>query len=392
MVSRRWMIPLCMASMLWAFSFGLSAPLSSLLLRDAGHGSAVIGNNTGTYYLGIALASLAVPAAMRRWGYGAMLFGMVFSGLSVIAFPWSDNLSVWFVLRAVNGVAGALSLIPLETYVNHGSSAEQRAQNFGYYAFCIALGVALGQGVGVKLYSTSSFLAFQLGGAAALAAGAIVLLWRPNFPTLHESKQQTPLHFRRNFLSYGSAWCQGFLEGAMVGFLAIYLLESGLSEDTTGWLLSGLMIGVILFQVPVALLADRWGRTPALLGCYALALAGMACMLLSFGIAWLAIALFAVGACSGAFYPLGLAILGERTPPAGLARANSWFLAINCIGSVIGPGVAGRAMHWFGNDALILSGLVAVLAVLLVWMALALRRPPIAAGALEPAGDLQSVA
>jgi len=378
--------------MLWAFSFGLSAPLSSLVLHDAGHGSVVIGHNTSIYYLGIALASLAVPLAMRRWGYGALLLGMVLSGLSVIAFPWSDSLVGWFALRAVNGVAGALSLIPLETYVNHSSSAEQRAQNFGYYAFCIALGIALGEWVGMDPLRQAPFLAFDLGGAAALAAAAIVLGWRPQFSAPQEGKQRTPLHFRRNFLSYGSAWCQGFLEGGMVGLLAIYLINAGLSERTSGRLMGGLMIGVILFQIPVAFLADRWGRTPALLGCYAVALAGMVCLLFSFGMAWLALSLFAVGACSGAFYPLGLAILGERTPEPGLARANSWFLAINCIGSVIGPGVAGRTMHWFGNDALILSGLAAVLAVLLVWAVLAVRRTPRATATLEPAGDLRPAA
>jgi MFS family permease len=391
-VSRRWMIPLCMASLLWAFSFGLGAPLASLLLRDAGHGPEVIGHNTSIYYLGIALASLMVPLAVRRWGYGAMVLGMIFSGLSVIAFPWSDSLSGWFVLRAVNGVAGALSLIPLETYVNHGSSEAKRAQNFGYYAFCIALGIALGQGVGLSLYGTAPFLAFHLGGTAALAAAAIVLAWRPQFPAPEPSSRRAPLYFRRNFLSYGSAWCQGFLEGAMVGFLAIYLLDSGLSDQTTGYLMSGTMIGVILAQVPVAFLADRYGRTPVLLGCYAVALAGLICLLPSCGIAWLAIALFAVGACSGAFYPLGLAILGERTTPAGLARANSWFLAINCVGSMIGPDVVGRAIHRFGNDALISCGLGAVLAVLLVWALLALCRPRNAARALEAAGDLRSAA
>jgi MFS family permease len=224
------------------------------------------------------------------------------------------------------------------------------------------------------MHERACFLAFQLGGGAALAAAAVVFGWRPGFPAMEEKSQRAPLHFGRNFLSYGSAWCQGFLEGAMVSFLAIYLLAAGLSEDMASWLMSGLMVGVILFQVPVAWLADRWGRTAALLCCYVVALTGMTCLFISLGVAWLAIALFAVGACSGAFYPLGLALLGERTPPAGLARANSWFLAINCIGSVIGPALAGRAMQWFGNEALILTGVAAVLAVLVVWAVLAMRR------------------
>jgi MFS family permease len=373
-VSRRWLVPLCLASLLWAFSFGLSAPLASLLLQDTGHGPTVIGNNTSTYYLGIALASVFVPAAMRRWGYVALLGGTLASGLTVCLFPCTESLTVWFILRACNGVAGAVSLIPLESYVNQTSTDEQRAENFGYYALCIAVGMALGQGIGMELYFMAPVPTFFLGGLAAFLAGVVVLCWRPVFPAMAEKSGRTPLEFGRNFLSYGSAWCQGFLEGGMIGFLAIYLLATGLSKDAVSWLMGGLMIGVILFQVPVAWLADRQGRTVVLVACYIVTLAGMICLLWSFGVAWLALWLFAVGGCSGALYPLGLARLGERTPAAGLARANSWFLAINCIGSVTGPAVIGRAIEHFGYGAMFLSGVAAVAVVLVTGIILQRRR------------------
>ena len=35
------------------------------------------------------------------------------------------------------------------------------------------------------------------------------------------------------------------------------------------------MAGVILFQVPISWLADRYGRLPALLGCYGVVAAGL---------------------------------------------------------------------------------------------------------------------
>jgi MFS family permease len=133
------------------------------------------------------------------------------------------------------------------------------------------------------------------------------------------------------------------------------------------WLTSGLMIGVILFQVPVAWLADRLGRTPVLLGCHAVVIAGLGLLPGCGDSAWLAAWLFLVGACSGAFYPLGLALLGERLPDCRLARANSWFLAINCLGSLMGPGVMGEVMKRYGNRALFPTALAAVLLVLAAW-------------------------
>ena len=61
MSSARWMWPLCAASVLWAFSFGVNAPLASLWLQEVGHGDTLIGLNTGVYYLAIAVTASTVP-------------------------------------------------------------------------------------------------------------------------------------------------------------------------------------------------------------------------------------------------------------------------------------------------------------------------------------------
>jgi MFS family permease len=371
----RWIVPLCLASVLWAFSFGLNAPLASLALQDAGSSVTVIGLNTGAYYLGIALAAGLVPLLIRRWGYGCLVLGMIVSGLSVGCFPWGGGLSGWFALRGLNGVAGALSLVPLETYINRNSPAGRRARYFGYYAFCIALGMALGTLVGLHLYPRWPRTAFVVGGAAALLGGAVVAGWRPAFTAAAvPGHGRTPLAFGRNFLSFGSAWSQGFLEGGMVGLLPVYLLATGLAETAVSWLMSGLMMGILLAQVPLAWLADRLGRTAVLAACNLITLIGIGCLLFTPGFAWLALWLFTVGACSGAFYPLGLALLGERVPPSGLARANAWYLAINCLGSLTGPVAAGAAMDHFGRRALFVAGGGAVTLVLAVWTALVLGR------------------
>jgi MFS family permease len=175
------------------------------------------------------------------------------------------------------------------------------------------------------------------------------------------------LELGRNVLSFGSAWSQGFLEGGMVALMPIYLLGIGLSDTGVGWLMSGIMMGVILFQVPVAWLADRLGRTAVLLACYAVTAGALAALALGIGWPGLTVCLFLAGACSGAFYPLGLAVLGEQMPACSLSRASAWYLAINCIGSWIGPTVAGTAMEWTGNQGMFLTGEAAVLGVVLVW-------------------------
>jgi MFS family permease len=369
----RMLAVLCLASACWAFSFGLGAPLASLWLHDRGFSDTVLGLNTSIYYLGIAVAAMLVPRLMRRWGNGCMIAGMAASALTVALFPCAGSLLGWHTLRLLNGFAGALSLIPLETRVNHNATPEQRAQHFGFYAFAIALGIALGTLAGMQLYPFAPYLAFVLGGVAAAVAGVLVLGWLPQSHVAEEMRHsRTPLQFRRHFLSFGSAWAQGFLEGGMVSLVPIYLLSIGLSEAGVSWLMSGIMLGVILFQVPVAWLADRLGRTPVLAGCFVVAAIGLAITPFCASVGWLTVGLFSVGACSGAFYPLGLAILGERLPDRSLARANAWYLAINCVGSLTGPVLIGAAMDGFGKRALFAAGEAAVLLVFGSWIVLAL--------------------
>jgi hypothetical protein len=98
-----------------------------------------------------------------------------------------------------------------------------------------------------------------------------------------------------------------------------------------------------------------------------------------------------------AFYPLGLARLGERVPVAGLARANAWFLAINCLGSLMGPAMTGAVMDWFGRGALFAAGGGAVALVLVAWGALEAsrrwaRRPLLAQPADEEARPTRAAA
>src|SRR6267378_5881482 len=128
-VTRRAMSANCLASLFWSFNFGLGAPLASLWLQDHGHSATVIGLNTGVYYLGIALAAGLVPWMMRRLGRGTLVAGMLASGITVAWFPWGGSLAGYFVLRLLNGLAGAMSLIPLETLVNRNSPPEQRSRD-----------------------------------------------------------------------------------------------------------------------------------------------------------------------------------------------------------------------------------------------------------------------
>lgn len=377
--SRRLLFVLCVASSGWAFSFGLSVPLAALWLEQHGSSQKLIGLNSSAYYLGVAVASLVLPALMRRPGRRCVVAGMIVDGLTTALFPFGVSVPIWLGLRLVAGAATALSLIPMETLVNQHAPPEKRATDFGLYAFCVALGIGLGALVGVPLYPLAPHLAFALGGGVALASAALVWWGLPPQEIAEEQNTTSTLSFSANFLSYGTAWTQGVLEAGMFTFLSGYLLALGYSETGVSGFLGAMFLGVIAFQIPLAQLADRFGRTRMLLGCHVVVLGGVVVLPWLLGPVGLGASLFIVGACCAALYPLGLAVLGERVPPAAMGRANAWYLASNCAGSLLGPVLTGAAMDWFGRRALFAVAAGAVIVVVGVWrLGLVAPRPAVA--------------
>jgi MFS family permease len=367
---------LCLASAGWAFSFGLSAPLASLWLRDAGCSAAIIGLNTSLYYLGVAGAALAVPRLMRRAGRAGVVGGIVTDAVVTALFPWGGTLPGWFALRLLGGMATALSVIPMETLVNHNAPPERRARDFGLYAFGVALGVALGSLVGLLLYPLAPRFAFALGGLVTLASAVLAWFGWPTEETpAEETAADGPLSLRGNCLSYGTAWVQGFLEGGLLTFLSIHLLGLGYAEAAVSLLVGGLFAGVILCQVPVAWLADRLGRLRVLVGCHVVLLAALLAVRWGPNTAALSVSLFVLGACCGALYPLGLALLGDRVTPPGMAKANACYLASNCAGSLSGPVLFGLVIDQFGQPSQFLIGVAAVVLVLGTWLLLSYCAP-----------------
>jgi MFS family permease len=360
--SRRALAVLCLASAAWAFTFGLGAPLASLWLKDAGLDNKLTGLNTSVYYLGIALAAPLVPGLMRRGCRHCMVAGMVLDGVTVSIFPWVGGLAWWFGLRFLCGVGTALCLIPMETQVNRDAPRERRARDFGFYATSVALGIGLGPLVGLPFYRESPRLAFAFGGLVTIAGVLLLCAWLPPASTTEPEQAGTStLSWTESLFGLGTAWAQGFLEGGMVTFLSIYLLALGYGETAVSGLFASMFLGVILFQLPVAWLADRLGRLRLLVSCHAMVLLGLAALAWHTGPAGLAVWLFVVGACCAALYPLGLALLGERIAPAALASANAWYLASNCAGSLTGPILIGLAMDVFGSRAMFAAAAAAVL-------------------------------
>jgi MFS family permease len=163
----------------------------------------------------------------------------------------------------------------------------------------------------------------------------------------------------------------GLVESADLALLPLFGLHAGLHERAALFLVTVFMAGNVVLQMPIGLLADRFGRREILAACAVASAGGPLLLPVCIGApGWLGPLLFLWGGTLYAFYSQGIALLGEEFPTADLAPANTVFVMVYCAGGVIGPSLGGFAMDWWPH-----AGLPAVLsgAPLLLLAGLAMR-------------------
>jgi MFS family permease len=105
------------------------------------------------------------------------------------------------------------------------------------------------------------------------------------------------------------------------------------------------MVGNVVLQVPIGLLADRYGRRTLLALCALASCIGPLLLQRFLGTPLLLWPLlFIWGGTLYAFYSQGVALLGEAFAVEDLPSANTLFVMVYCFGGVIGPSAGGLVM------------------------------------------------
>ena len=158
--------------------------------------------------------------------------------------------------------------------------------------------------------------------------------------------------------------------------LPVYCLQQGFTTEVALFMVSTVVVGDAVLQLPIGALADHMSRRTLFTGCaVTLMCSSLAIpLLLNTPAIWPLWVLF--GASAGGLFTLSLVLIGERYRDDALVRANAHVAQLWGIGCLLGPLLAGAGSQWISGHALPL--LMAVGAAGLV--VLTRRR-----GAFEPA-------
>ncbi|KGF64212.1 MFS transporter [Pseudomonas lutea] len=335
-------------------ALGVSMPLVSLRLEAWGYGAFPIGVMAAMPAIGVLLgASLASRLASRLGTANLMRLCLWGGSISVGLLGLLPSYWAWLALRLALGMILTIVFVLGESWINQLVIERLRGKLVALYGSSYALS-QLGGPVLLGFMGTEADYGFWVG-AALLAVSPLLLLGRTGAPTAASS--HVTLRDLGGFcrslpaIAWAIALFAGF-EAMILTLLPVYCLQQGFTPEVALAMVSTVVVGDALLQLPIGALADRVSRRRLFSGCaLALTATSLAIPLWVDTIAiWPLWVLF--GASAGGLFTLSLILIGERYRDDALVRANAHVSQLWGIGCLLGPLAAGAGSQWISGQAL----------------------------------------
>jgi MFS family permease len=346
--------------------FGFQPPLIALSLSRLGYSSFDVGAVTAASLIAVILCGPFYPRAIAHLGLKRCIVGGVaFAAGILLLMPLWPGAAPWLALRFVAGCALGLVWIASEIWMNNVSGTEARGTVMGVYGTVFSVGIVAGP-VLLEFTGTEGARPFNVGAACLILTLLPLAVLRRVTSAAQEFR---PLRGLSGALKAApivmlAALVAGLVESADLTLLPLFGIHSGLDERAALLLVAVFMTGNVALQVPIGLLADRYGRKFMLGVCALASCIGPLLLPRCLGTPPLLLPLlFVWGGTLYAFYSQGVALLGEEFAVEHLPSANTLFVIVYCLGGVIGPSAGGMAMDSWPTRGLpvLLSGAAALM-------------------------------
>lgn len=337
-------------------TISLAMVLLQVVLHHRGFSESEIGFSAAVQFFGIMGFSPLAPWAIRRIGlFRAIAASLVVCALCLAAFPVFTGYAAWLVIRLIFGGAEALLFVASETWINEAVPDRWRGRVVALYGTMLAVGFAAGPLI-VEAAGTTDATPFVIGAIVVLAGLLPLAIGLGTVPVFDDAPSKSPLAvFKALPVAAGSAAMFGLLDGGLFGLLAVYGIEIGFTEDDAPRLVTALVVGGILLQIPIGLLADRIDRNLILAGCAVLSTILLLALPMTVGHGFaIHLALVGLGGLLGSFWILAMTLLGQHYSGGDLAAGNVGLTLAYGLGSVAGPVICGYAMEIWRPHGLVM--------------------------------------
>lgn len=346
------------AATTFGLTYSLSAPLIAMSLEARGHSSVFIGINAAMHALGVLLAAPWLPGLAARFGARKLtVFALLLAGVLLFLFRLWPVVWVWFPLRVALGASAEALFVMSETWTNVLSDEASRGRTMAVYTAALSLGMVVGPALLSQIGVNDR--AFAIGAIIAVVAVVFVVPPWVLAPTRMESGHAHPMRYVKLApIALATTVLNAGVETAGLSFIAIYATGMGWSENRAMQLISTLMLGAILLQIPIGWLADKMDkRKLALMLAW---ISAITALLWPFALRETALAFAMVFVWGGLFvgiYTVMLAMVGSRFQGSDLVGVYAVMGLAWGAGALVGPSVAGMAM--LGSAQFGLPGMIA---------------------------------
>lgn len=344
-----------------AFTIGnsLLGIVLPLRMEAADYPVALTGAIMGAYYFGLALGGLRSKRVIFRIGHIRAF--AVFAALTAaitLAYEAFFHPVAWVTLRIINGfcIAGLTSTI--ESWLNARSSNETRGRILSFYMLTFYLAIVSGQTL-VNLVDIGAPGLFM--GTASLIGLSLIPVAMTSLgePNLRDSRALSVRDlYATSPVGAVGAGVAGLMVGSFYALGVVFALKIGLSVSEAALFMSFVVLGGLILQLPMGVLADRYDRRIVISG-----------TLMAVGATWGALASFvasglpfvillvtaaAFGGAMSSVYPLCVAQTFDRLERRYYIAAAGRLLMVYSIGATIGPLIASVLMGIYGPSSFFL--------------------------------------
>jgi MFS family permease len=358
-----------------AIGFAINAPLFALTLDDKGLSEVQVGLFMTVAGVSALLCTPTVPWLMSRFSIKTIVAAtLIASSFMFLLYLLVDSIWAWAAIRFGFSATLTMLFIASEAWFLELAPPKQRGRLLGLYAATFAGGFGIGGFLIAKLT--------HIGPSAAIVGAAIMLFALPALlikstpATKPEGDAAKPSALLARLLLapalFVPALAMGAIETGAFNLFPLWVREIGFADSSAGYLIAASAAGNVIFQGPIGMAADRFGRTKALIGVSLIGLLGpIALMFIETPEQAYSICFIWSGAITG-FYTLGLMGLAQRFGTDQLAGANAAYAASYGLGQMTAPLAGGALLQGMGSVGFLAGLSIVALAPV---AALILQRP-----------------
>lgn len=361
-----WLEPSILIALVVAFAFGFGANAAIHVLNPLLTETGFTGMDLG---MGIALQALgivcAAPLSLTLVVHRRINDNIALACFTcALAFAALSNFDDWLLLslaRFVFGCGIGIGITMAEYVVTSRAPYLHAAKTIAAFALAMAVGAALAPAV-VAAAGSGHAITFLIVIGSMLGLGVAT----KNGPRLETGVKATPgiapfATFGVAPLAFVAAGLAGFMDSGFLSLLGTYAMHNGSSVSAASMLAFVAFLGVVVFQIPIAILCDAYQPQRILLACSVAALLAVTSLPLLWASPWLTgLAVFLIGGMCDGFYTAGLVRMIRKVPVTRLAAGNACAVSMYAIGEVTGPMMAGQALEHVNSHGFIIVTAVAL--------------------------------